>query len=401
MIKDKISVKMFSQIEITRPVYSSEEHQMVRQALGEFFTKEAIPHYEEWERQKFTPKSFWQKMGSQGFLCMDMPEKYGGGGFDFSFSALVLEELRKAGIDFGVAVHSDIVAPYILKYGSEEQKQHYLPKMATGDLIGCIGMTEPSVGSDLKALKATAEDKGDHYLINGSKTFITNGYVADFVLCACRTNKGTAEEGISLLLIDKTLEGYSTGEPFDKIGARAQDTCEIFFEDVKVLKSKLMGQEGMGFKYMMAELARERLGIAMECLGSAKGVLEKTLQYVTERRAFNKALAEFQNTQFKLADCASDLQMIQTFLDRCVELQSQLELTPVQASMAKLKSSELLDKITDECLQLHGGYGFMWEYGVARAYAAARVTRIYGGTSEIMKLIISRALFRDFYLKNR
>ena len=392
---------MYSNIAIKRAVYSTEEHQMVRQALAEFIKKEALPHYEKWEKQKMIPRSFWQKMGQQGFLCMDMPTQYGGGGSDFSFSALILEETRRMGIDFGIAVHSDIVAPYILNYGTEEQKKHYLPKMATGALIGSIGMSEPSAGSDLKSLQTVATDMGDHYLINGSKTFITNGYVSDFVLCACRTNKGTAQEGISLILIDKSLDGFTTGQPFDKIGAKGQDTCELFFEDVKVPKSKLLGEEGRGFKIMMSELPRERLGIAIESLGSAIGVLEKTLQYVTERRAFKKAIAEFQNTQFKLADCAAEVQVYQAFLDRCVELQVNHELTAEQASIAKLKATEMQGKVLDECLQLFGGYGFIWEYDVARAYAAARVARIYGGTSEIMKLIISRALFREFYMAQK
>jgi len=392
---------MYSNIAIKREIYASEEHQMVRQALIDFLNKEAIPHQEEWEKQKCAPKSFWRKMGEQGFLCMDMPEEYGGGGFDFSFNAMILEEARRLGIDFGQNVHSDIVAPYILRYGTDAQKQHYIPKMVSGELIGAIGMTEPSVGSDLKALKTTAEDKGDYYLVNGSKTFITNGYVADFACCAVRTNKGTPEEGISLLLIDKELDGFTTGQPFEKIGIKYQDTCELFFEDVKVPKSKLLGEEGMGFKYMMSDLPRERVGIAIESMGSALGVLEKTLQYVTERKAFGQAIADFQNTQFKLADCAAEIQVYQAFIDRCVELQIQHKLTTEQASIAKLKATEMHGKIVDECLQLFGGYGFIWEYDVARAYAGARVVRIYGGTSEIMKLIISRGLFKDFYLAKK
>ncbi len=388
---------MYSNIAIQREIYGSGEHQMVRQALIDFLNQEAIPYQEEWEQQKCAPKSFWQKMGEQGFLCMDIPEQYGGSGFDFSFNAMILEESRRLGIDFGQAVHSDIVAPYILRYGSEEQKQQYLPKMVTGELVGSIGMTEPSVGSDLKALKTVAEDKGDYYLVNGSKTFITNGYVCDFVCCAVRTHKGTPQEGISLLLIDKELAGFTTGQPFEKIGIKYQDTCELFFEDVKVPKSKLLGEEGMGFKYMMSDLPRERVGIAIESLGSALGVLEKTLEYVTERKAFGQAIADFQNTQFKLADCAAEVQVYQAFLDRCTELQVQHKLTTEQASIAKLKATEMHGKIVDECLQLFGGYGFICEYEVARAYAGARVARIYGGTSEIMKLIISRGLFKDFY----
>jgi len=389
---------MLSTITIKRDVYASDDHQMVRQALIDFLKKEAIPHQEEWEKQKAAPKSFWRKMGEQGFLCMDIPEQYGGSGFDFSYNAMILEETRRLGIDFGQAVHSDIVAPYILKYGTEEQKQYYLPKMVSGELIGCIGMSEPGAGSDLKSLKTAAENKGDHYLVNGQKTFITNGYVADFVLCALRTNKGTDQEGISLLIIDKALDGFSTGQPFDKVGLKYQDTCELFFEDVKVPKSKLLGQEGMGFKYMMSDLPRERIGIAVESLGSAVGIVEKTIQYVTERRAFGKAIADFQNTQFKLADCAAEIQVYQAFVDKCVELQAQHKLTTEQASIAKLKATEMHGKIVDECLQLFGGYGFIWEYDVARAYAGARVVRIYGGTSEIMKLIIARGLFKEHYI---
>ena len=392
---------MFSSIQIKREVYASEEHQMVRQALIDFLNKEAIPHQEEWEKQKAAPKSFWRKMGEQGFLCMDLPQEYGGGGFDFSFNSMILEESRRLGIDFGQNVHSDIVAPYILRYGTEEQKQAYLPKMASGEWVGCIGMSEPSAGSDLKSLKTVAEDCGDYYLVNGSKTFITNGYVADFVCCAVRTNKGTEREGISLLLMDKTLDGFTTGQPFEKIGIKYQDTCELFFEDVKVPKSQLLGEEGMGFKYMMADLPRERLGIAVESLGSAIGVLEKTLQYVTERKAFGKAIADFQNTQFKLADCAAEVQVYQAFIDRCVELQVAHKLTTEQASIAKLKATEMHGKIVDECLQLFGGYGFIWEYDVAKAYAGARVVRIYGGTSEIMKLIISRGLFKEHYMARK
>ena len=392
---------MLSKIQIHREIYGSEEHQMVRQALIDFLKKEALPFQEDWEKQKCAPKSFWRKMGEQGFLCMDIPEEYGGSGWDFSFNAMILEESRRLGVDFGQAVHSDIVAPYILRYGTEEQKQHYLPKMVTGELIGCIGMTEPSVGSDLKSLKTTAEDQGDHYLVNGSKTFITNGYVADFVCCAVRTHKGSEQEGISLLLIDKTLDGFTTGQPFEKIGIKYQDTCELFFEEVKVPKSKLLGQEGMGFKYMMADLPRERIGIAIESLGTTIGALEKTIEYVTERKAFGQAIADFQNTQFKLADCAAEVQVYQTFLDRCVELQVNHKLTTEQASIAKLKATEMQGKVVDECLQLFGGYGYIWEYDVAKAFAGARVARIYGGTSEIMKLIIARGLFKEHYLRQR
>ena len=392
---------MLSPILINREIYGTEDHDLVRQALADFLAKEAIPHQDEWEKQKCAPKSFWKKMGELGFLCMDIPEQYGGSGFDFSFNAMIVEESRRHGIDFGQTVHSDIVAPYILRYGNEEQKNHYLPKMVAGEFVGSIGMSEPSVGSDLKALKTIAVDKGDHYLVNGSKTFITNGFVCDFVVCAVRTHPGEANEGISLLLIDKGLDGFTTGQPFDKLGIKYQDTCELFFEDVKVPKDKLLGEEGMGFRYMMSDLPRERIAIALESLGSATGIVEKTLQYVTEREAFGKAIADFQNTQFKLADCAAEIQVYQAFLDTCIRLQVKHELTTEQASIAKLKATEMHGKVVDECLQLFGGYGFIWEYDVARGYAGARVARIYGGTSEIMKLIISRGLFKEHYMASR
>ncbi len=392
--KFKLLLNMFSKIQIERTVYGSEEHKLICDSIDKFIQKEAIPFYAEWENAKAVPHSFWEKVGEQGFLCMDVPVEYGGAGMDFTFSSMVQERFRIAGVDFGIGVHSDIVAPYIVKYGSEFQKQRFLPKMVSGEWVGCIGMTEPDAGSDLKALKTTATDMGDYYLVNGSKTFITNGYVSDFVICACRTNKGTAEEGITLLLIESSFEGYSKGKPFEKIGSRAQDTCELFFEEVRVPKSHLLGEVGKGFHYMMEELARERLGIGVEAVASATNALNATIQYVSERSAFKKKIAEFQNTQFKLADLAADLQVHQSFVDACIALLAQNKLTPVQASIAKLKATEMYGKMVDECVQLHGGYGYMWEYGIARNYAAARVTRIYGGANEIMKMIIARGLLR-------
>lgn len=386
---------MFSKIQIERTVYSSDEHKLICDSVDKFIQKEAIPHYAEWEAAKAVPHAFWEKVGEQGFLCMDVPEAYGGAGMDFSFSTMIQERFRYAGVDFGIGVHSDIVAPYIVKYGSEFQKQRFLPKMVSGEWVGCIGMTEPDAGSDLKALKTTAKDMGDYYLVNGSKTFITNGYVSDFVICACRTNKGTPDEGITLLLIESSFEGYTKGKPFEKIGSRAQDTCELFFEDVKVPKSHLLGGEGKGFHIMMEELARERLGIAIEAVASATSALDTTIQYVSERKAFKKRIADFQNTQFKLADLAADLQVHQSFVDACITLHASGKLTPIQASIAKLKATEMCGKMTDECVQLHGGYGYMWEYGIARNYAASRVTRIYGGANEIMKMIIARGLLKE------
>ncbi|MCL4138055.1 UNVERIFIED_CONTAM: hypothetical protein GTU68_027382 [Idotea baltica] len=366
---------------------------MLRQSLRSFLEKEAKPNHEQWEKDRMVSREIWQKAGEMGFLNIDMPIEYGGGGLDASFSMLIAEEVARSGFSgLGFSLHSDIVAPYILKYGSEEQKQKFLGKMATGEWIACIGMTEPGAGSDLKSLQTTAKDMGDHYLVNGSKTFITNGYMSDFVLLACRTNPGTAKEGISLILVESDRKGYSKGNPFKKLGMKSNDTCELFFEDVEVPKSNLLGTEGAGFRLMMTELARERLSVAVGAIGGAEAALEATIQYVQERRAFKQMIAGFQNTQFKLAECATTLQIHQSYVDTCVATFIDKKLSPEQASMAKYSATDMHCKIVDECVQLHGGYGYMWEYFVTQNYADSRVARIYAGTNEIMKLLIARGL---------
>jgi acyl-CoA dehydrogenase len=327
-----------------------------------------------------------------------VPAEYGGMGLDFSFCALITEEISKYGYTGpGFFLHSDIVAPYIVDYGTEEQKMKWLPPMCTGEAITCIGMTEPGCGSDLQALRTTAEDMGDFYIINGQKTFITNGYMSDLAVVAARTVKDGQFLGISLFLMEASRGGFTKGKPFKKVGMKAQDTCELFFEDVKIPKDNLLGEVGKGFIYMMQKLGRERLSVALMSSGGAEGALEHTIQYTKDRQAFKQPIAGFQNTQFKLAEMATQLQIHQVFLDRCVELLVNKDLSAEVASMAKYACTDMHQQVVDECMQLHGGYGYMWEYYIARAYADNRVARIYAGTNEIMKLLIARGLLRELF----
>ncbi|PTM05601.1 MAG: acyl-CoA dehydrogenase [Bacteroidetes bacterium] len=389
---------MLQNVLLERDIYASEEHKMMQQMIQDFITTEIIDQTDEWEKNGMVSRDLWERAGELGLLCIDMPEQYGGTGLDFSFSALFIEELGKKGVSGpGFSLHSDIVAPYLLKYGTEAQKQKYLPLMATGKMITSIGMTEPSCGSDLKALKTTAIDKGDHYLVNGQKTFITNGYMSDMSIVAVKTNPGTQKEGVSLLIMESAYEGFEKGIPFKKLGMKAQDTCELFFDNVKVPKDNLLGEEGLGFKIMMTELARERLTVALNAIGGAQGAIENTIEYTSTRTAFKQPIAGFQNTQFKLAECTSQLQVHQAFLDRCTQLLSNHRLTAESASIAKYSATEMHSKVVDECLQLFGGYGYMWDFPIARMYADNRVARIYAGTNEIMKVLIARGLFKELY----
>ncbi|MBL4746634.1 MAG: acyl-CoA dehydrogenase family protein [Flavobacteriaceae bacterium] len=387
---------------LKRNNYASEEHQMMREMIQDFISNEVIDHIDEWEKNGMVSREIWQRAGALGLLCIDMPAEYGGGGLDFTFNALLIEEFAKKGITGpGFSLHSDIVAPYILNYGTEAQKSEYLPKMATGEIITAIGMTEPNCGSDLKALRTTAVDKGDYYLVNGQKTFITNGYMCDMAIIAVKTNPGTEKEGVTLLIMDSEMEGYEKGVPFKKIGMKSQDTCELFFDNVKVPKENRLGEERMGFKIMMTELARERLTVAITAVAGAEGAIEDTIAYTTERTAFKRPIAAFQNTQFKLAECATQVQIHQSFIDRCIVELSQHQLTAESASMAKYSATDMHGKVVDECLQLFGGYGYMWEYPIARMYADNRVARIYAGTNEIMKVLISRSLFKEMFANIR
>ena len=389
---------MLQNVLLEREIYASEEHKMMQKMIQDFINNEIIDHIEAWEKNGMVSREIWERAGELGLLCIDMPEQYGGSGLDFSFSALFIEELAKKGISGpGFSLHSDIIAPYLLKYGTEAQKQKYLPIMATGKMITSLGMTEPNCGSDLQAIKTTAVDKGDYYLVNGQKTFITNGYMSDMSIVAVKTNTGTEKEGVSLLIMESDSEGFEKGIPFNKIGMKAQDTCELFFDNVKVPKENLLGEEGLGFKIMMTELARERLTVALNAIGGAEGAIEQTIEYTSTRTAFKQPIAGFQNTQFKLAECATQLQVHQAFLDRCTLLLSGHQLTAESASMAKYSATEMHSKVVDECLQLFGGYGYMWDYPIARMYADNRVARIYAGTNEIMKLLIARGLYKELF----
>lgn len=389
---------MLEQVLLKRKIYASEEHTLMQQMIRDFIANHIEGNLDEWEKNGMVSRQLWETAGELGLLCIDMPEKYGGSGLDFSYNALFIEEMGKRGISGpGFSLHSDIVAPYILKYGTDAQKETYLPKMASGTIITAIGMTEPDCGSDLQALRTTATDKGDHYLVNGQKTFITNGYMCDMAIVAVRTNKATDEEGISLLLMETAMEGFEKGEPLKKIGMKSQDTCELFFDNVKVPKANLLGNEGDGFKIMMTELARERLSVAITAIATAEGAIADTIDYTSTRKAFKKPIAAFQNTQFKLAECVAQLQLHQAFVDRCIQLVSEEKLTPESASIAKYSATDMCGKVVDECLQLFGGYGYMWEYPIAQMYADNRVARIYAGTNEIMKLLISRSLFKEVF----
>lgn len=380
---------------IPRTVFES-EHEMFRDSVRKFIEAEIAPFHEQWEEQGQVDRELWLKAGEQGLLAPTVPEAFGGVGVDYRYNAVVSEELGRAGFTGpGWPLHSDIAVPYIINHGSEELKARYLPGCVSGELVTAIAMTESGTGSDLQGVKTTAVLDGDHYVLNGSKTFITNGQHADLVVVVAKTDPAAGARGISLLLVETDSPGFEKGSNLKKVGMKAQDTSELFFNDVRVPKENLLGKEGMGFMYLMKELPQERLSIALIALASAESIIKQTVEYVKERKAFGKPIAAFQNTQFKLAELDAEVTALRVFVDRCLELHVQGKLDTATASKAKLLGSELQCRVMDECLQLHGGYGYMWEYPVARGYADARVQRIYGGTSEIMKLIIARTLFEQ------
>ena len=371
----------------------SDEHEIFRATVGRLLDEECIPHHESWEEQGHIDRAAWLKAGEQGLLCPTVPEEYGGLGTDFLYNVVVDEEIARRGLSgIGWGLHSDIVAPYIVNYGSAEMKRRFLPKMISGEMIGAIAMTEPGAGSDLQGVKTTAVRDGDHYVINGSKTFITNGYLADLVIVVAKTDPAGGAKGTSLIVVEAGTPGFSKGRKLKKVGMKAQDTSELFFEDVRVPCANLIGEEGMGFVYLMQELPQERLTVGISAVAGAEAILAQTVAYVKERKAFGKPVAAFQNSQFKLAEMDSELTAMRVFIDRCIELHLQGKLDVPTVAKSKLLSTDLQCKIIDECVQLHGGFGYMWEYPVARAWADARVQRIYAGTNEVMKVIISRAL---------
>lgn len=381
---------------IERSLFST-DHEAFRDAFRRFMDKEIAPFHEQWEEQGYVNRKVWNKAGENGFLCMTMPEEYGGAGADKLYSVIQMEELGRGGFSgIGYSLHSEIVSPYILHYGTEAQKRKYLPKLASGEMVGAIAMSEPAAGSDLQGVKTTALKQPDgSYLLNGSKTFITNGWHADLVIVVAKTNPAAGAKGTSLMLVERGMPGFETGKRLKKLGLKAQDTSELFFTDVKVPAENLLGgeaHENRGFICLMEQLPWERLQIAITAVASAQAAIDWTLAYVKERKVFGQPVASYQNTRYTLAELQTEVQVARVFVDKCVELVAQDKLDTATASMAKYWCSDLQCKVMDECVQLFGGYGYMWEYPITRAYADARVQRIYGGTNEIMKEVISRAM---------
>ncbi len=374
----------------------TEEHTLFRDAFRHFVEKEMVPYNEQWEKDGIVSRELWWKAGQQGFLGWFVPEEYGGEGTDdFRYSAIFAEEIVRAGVASagqGMGLHNDITLPYFLAYGNEEQKRRWLPGMCAGELITAIAMTEPNTGSDLAAVKTTALCQGDYYLLNGQKTFITNGILSDVVIVVAKTNPEMRHKGISLLVVERGMDGFKRGRKLEKVGQKAQDTAELYFEDVKVPVENLLGEEGRGFYYLMRQLAQERLSVAVLAVAACETALEITLEYCKERTAFGQPIGSFQNSRFKLAEMKTETEIARVFVDRCIEELNAGELSPEDAAMAKWWTSELQKKVIDQCVQLHGGYGYMLEYSIARMYLDARVQSIYAGTNEIMKEIIGRSM---------
>lgn len=376
--------------------FFTEEQQIFRKSLRKMLEKEAFPHYSQWESNREIPREFWLKMGEQGFLCPWVAEEYGGLGLDFSYSMILIEELEKvgAGLSSGMSLHSEIVSPYIKSLGTEEQKQKWLPRCISGELITAIAMTEPGAGSDLANIKTTARREGDHYIVNGEKTFITNGYHADVIVVVCKTDPkaSPAHKGISLLVVENGTEGFRKGKKLDKVGLHCGDTGELIFEDARVPVSNLLGEDGKGFYYLMEKLQQERLVVAIQCQVEAEEMLRLTMDYVKNRQAFGQSISKFQNTQFKIAEMATEIEMGRTFINDVTERHVKGETLIKEVSMAKWWISEMAKRVAAECLQLHGGYGYMEEYEIARRFRDIPVTSIYAGSTEIMKTIIAKQL---------
>jgi long-chain-acyl-CoA dehydrogenase len=370
------------------------EHDEYRRQVRRFFEEEIAPQHARWEEQNHVDRSIWNRAGELGHLCMSMPTEYGGSGVDRLFSVIQMEEQCRVGASgIGFSLHNDIVANYVNNFGNEEQKQRYLPKMASGEMVGAIAMTEPGTGSDLQAIKTTAISRGDHYVLNGSKIFITNGYLSDLVVVVAKTGPASGgAQAISLLLVEANSVGFTKGKPLKKVGMKAQDTCELFFNNVVVPKENLLGPEGGGFFMLMKELPWERLIIAITSVAGAEAAFEETLKYTRDRTAFGKAISSYQVNRFTLAELKTKIQIGRTFIDRCLELVLQEKLDVDTAAMAKWWATDMADEVIDACVQLHGGYGYMLEYPIARMYVDARASRIYGGTNEIMKELIARQL---------
>jgi alkylation response protein AidB-like acyl-CoA dehydrogenase len=370
------------------------DHDAFRETVRAFCDKEIVPHHDAWEEAGIVPREVWTAAGQAGLLGFMMPEEYGGGGVrDFRFNAVVIEELTRARASgVGFAIHTDITSAYLLDYATDEQKARWLPGFCSGETITAIAMTEPGAGSDLQGIQTTARRDGDHYVLNGQKTFISNGILADLVIVVAKTDPAAGAQGISLLVVERGMPGFERGRNLDKIGLKAQDTAELFFDDVRVPVQNLLGEEGKGFVHLMEKLPQERLAIAVVAAAACENLLAQTLAYVKERKAFGRPIGSFQNSRFVLAEIATETQIARVFVDRCIQELNAGTLTVAEAAMAKWWTTELQKKVVDRCLQLYGGYGFMTEYPIAKAYLDTRIQTIYGGTTEIMKEIIGRTM---------
>ncbi|HYF19187.1 MAG TPA: acyl-CoA dehydrogenase family protein [Ramlibacter sp.] len=377
---------------IPRTIFSP-DHEAFRDTVRRFVAEHVVPHHAEWEKEGQVPRSLWRKAGELGLLCCNVPEEYGGLGGDFLHSAILIEEMARVGATGPTFyLHSDIVAPYLVDFGTEEQKRTWLPKMASGEVVVALGMSEPSGGSDVQNIRTQALREGDEYVVNGQKVFITNGHSADLLLLACKTDPKQKARGVSLLLVETDRPGFTRGRKLEKIGCKAQDTSELFFSDLRVPMANLLGTEGGGFAILMTQLAQERLVQAIRAVSAAEAALEWTRTYTADRKMFGQTLADFQNTRFTLANLHAEVLAQRVFVDRCIELHLQGQLDPVDAASCKLVTTDLQFKVMDQCLQFFGGWGYMWEYPIARAFADARMCRIGGGTAEVMKQIIANAL---------
>ena len=375
--------------------YLQEEHHIFREAFRKFLQKEAYPFYDEWEKQGIIPREFWRKMGENGFLCPWVDETYGGFGADFGYSVVINEELEKVGSSLvGIGLHNDIVVPYIASYGTDEQKKKWLPKCVSGEIVTAIAMTEPGAGSDLAGIKTTAVKQGDHYIVNGQKTFITNGIHADLVIIVCKTNPqaNPLHKGMSLLVVERGTPGFTRGRKLEKVGLHAQDTAELFFSDAKVPAENLLGEEGKGFYCLMEKLQQERLIVAIAAQTAAEVMFDLTKRYVKERTAFGKTISQFQTVQFRLAEMATEIALGRAFLDDVIEQHIAGKDVVTNVSMAKWWMTEMAKRVASEGMQLHGGYGYMEEYEIARRYRDIPVSAIYAGTNEVMKMIIAKHL---------
>jgi len=372
-----------------------EDHNIFRESVRRFVEREIVPFHAQWEEEGIVPRELWLKAGEEGLLCCTVQEEYGGLGLDYLFDVVVFEELWRAGASGpGFLIHTDLVATYILSFGTEAQKRHWLPKMVRGEAIGSLGMTEPHAGSDLKAIRTKAVQDGDDYLISGQKVFISNGQMCDILVLATKTDSAAGAHGVTLFLVEGDRAGFSRGRNLAKLGMKAQDTSELFFDNVRVPATNMLGSEGNGFKLMMTKLPQERLAQAIRSATVTETVIEWTVDYTAERKAFGQTIADFQNTQFVLAELRTKASVARVYTDKCIELFMQGKLDPVDAAMAKMFVCELHCEAVDKCLQLFGGWGYMWEYPIARAYADARIVKIAGGSIEVMKVIIGREMFK-------